>query len=129
MLRILVIISSVVNSLYIPTNEYKYIVPKKIYRTELNSIFNKKNSNKNKKNKKYTSIKNNYTNEYPLNLNYQIVDNLDQKTNKKITNKEIFLKVKKLLLLFLIVNILYFLQITTSIYNFLIRVTNSTNNF
>ena len=128
MLKILVIISSVVNSLYIPTNEYKYIVPKKIYRTELNSIFNKNKKNI-KKNKKYTSIKNNYTNKHPIDLNYQIMNNSNKKVNKKTTSKEICLTVKKLVFLFFIVIVCYFLQMTTSIYNFLIEVTNSTNNF
>lgn len=112
MLKIFIILSCVVNSLYIPSNKYKYIAPKKkIYITELNSIFNK----------------NNYTSEHPLNLNYQVMNN--KKVNKETNHKEICLKVKKLVFLFFIIIFCYFLQLTTYICNSLNVFINSTNNF
>lgn len=121
MLKILILLTSV-NSLYIPINEYKYIEPKKIYKTELNSIFNKKKINK------YTTIKSNYTNENQLNLNYQIMNNTDEIV-KKSTNKEICLTIKKFIFFLSIIVICYFLQIITSFYRFLKIFTDSINKF
>ena len=97
MLKILILLTSV-NSFYIPINE-------KIYKTELNSIFNKKKINK------YTTIKSNYTNENPLNLNYQIMNNTDE-IFKQSTNKEICLTIKKFIFFLSIIVICYFLQIS-----------------
>ena len=120
MLKILVIVSNVVNSLYIPINEYKYIVPKKIYKTELNSIFNKKKINK------YSTIKSNFTNENLLNLNYKIMNNTDE-IIKQSTKKELCLTVKKFFFFLSIIIICYFLQIITSFYRFLKIFTDSIN--
>lgn len=109
MIKILLLLS-VVNSFYIPPNVY---IQRKKYNMELNGIFNRK------ENKKYNNIINNSTIEYPSNLKQKITNN-----PKRNYNKEICLKIKKLIFLFSIVITCYILQIIISVYKFFKNVAN-----